>query len=168
MCSSLPCGRFDPVGTTLSFRIGMVMLVGFILMQLLLLLVWQTPGRGAADANYGLPAPATLARMVDAMERAGPAGAAELADSYDGSIFTVTIGRTPPNDFREVPTALSELASRYRRALADHNVVVDGGPGVFGAWMGDRARPMRFLVPIRLTIWMRHGRVLIPVSYTHL
>lgn len=161
MCSSLPCARFEPVGTTLSFRIGMVMLVGFILMQLLLLLVWQTPGRGGPDANYGLPAPTTLARMVDAMERAGPAGAAELADSYDGSLFTVTIGRTPPNDFREVPTALSELASRYRHALSDHNVVVDGGPGVFGAWMGDRARPIRFLVPIRLTIWMRDGRVLI-------
>ncbi|MBS89845.1 MAG: two-component sensor histidine kinase [Sphingobium sp.] len=161
MSSLLPCARFEQVGTTLSFRIGMVMLVGFILMQLLLLLVWQTPGLGGADANYGLPSPATLARMVEAMEQAGPAGATELADSYDGSIFTVTIGRTAPNDFREVPTALSELASRYRRALSDHNMVVDGGPAMLGAWMSDRARPMRFLVPIRLTIWMRDGRVLI-------
>ena len=80
MSSLLPCARFEQVGTTLSFRIGMVMLVGFILMQLLLLLVWQTPGLGGADANYGLPSPATLARMVEARRGAASVGRVDVVE----------------------------------------------------------------------------------------
>lgn len=149
------------MGTTLSFRLGLVMLGGFILMQLLLLIVWQVPGRTSENGTYGLPSPSALVEMVAAMERAGPSGADRLASSYDGSLFTVKIAREAPSDYREVPDSLAPLANAYRAALTDHNMVVDGGPGIFGALMGDRARPLRFLVPIRLTIWMRDGRVLI-------
>ncbi len=149
------------MGTTLSFRLGLVMLGGFILMQLLLLIIWQLPGRANESGTYGLPAPTALAEMVAAMDRAGPSGADQLASSYEGSLFTAQIVRIAPTDFREVPTALAPLARSYRDALNDHNVVVDGGPGLAGRLMGNRARPWRFLVPIRLTIWMRDGRVLI-------
>lgn len=149
------------MGTTLSFRLGLVMLGGFILMQLALLIVWQLPGRASESGSYGLPSPAALTEMVAAMEHAGPSGADRLVSSYDGSLFTVRIARMAPSDFREVPTALAPLARNYRDALKDHNMVVDGGPGFAGRLLGDRARPWRFLVPIRLTIWIRDGRVLI-------
>ncbi len=149
------------MGTTLSFRIGLVMLAGFILLQLLLLIILQLPGRAIENATYGLPSPPALAQMVTAMEQAGPAGADSLASSYDGSLFTVRIERAAPRDYREVPPALAGLARAYRHAVADHNMVVDGGPGFAGVLMGDRARPWRFLVPIRLTIWLRDGRVLL-------
>ena len=149
------------MGTTLSFRLGLVMLGGFVLMQLALLIVWQVPSRTSDNGTYGLPAAPALVEMVNAMERAGPSGADRLASSYDGSLFTVQIAREAPDDYREVPHALAPLARAYRAALTDHNMVVDGGPGIAGSLMGDRARPLRFLVPIRLTIWMRDGRVLI-------
>ncbi|CCW15742.1 hypothetical protein EBBID32_700 [Sphingobium indicum BiD32] len=149
------------MGTTLSFRLGLVMLGGFVLMQLALLFVWQVPGRTSDNGTYGLPTASALVEMVIAMERAGPSGADRLASSYDGSLFTVRIAHAAPGDYREVPDALAPLARAYRAALTDHNMVVDGGPGIAGSLMGDRARPLRFLVPIRLTIWMRDGRVLI-------
>jgi two-component system, OmpR family, osmolarity sensor histidine kinase EnvZ len=40
-------------------------------------------------------------------------------------------------------------------------VVVDGGPGRLNAMLGDRARPLRFLVPIRVAVWLRDGEVLV-------
>jgi signal transduction histidine kinase len=149
------------MGSTLSFRLGLIMLSGFVLLQLMLVVVLQWPGRVAEPGSYGLPSPAALARMVEAMEDAGPKGAALLASSYDGSLFTVRIAAQAPSDFREVPPSTAGLARQYRAALRDHNVVVDGGPGRLHRLLGDGARPMRFLVPIRVTIWMRDGRVMV-------
>ena len=95
------------------------------------------------------------------MEAAGPQGGKRLVENFNGSLFSVGMRQTPSLDFREVPQSMRPLAIAYRRALPDHNVVVDGGPGRFNGVLGDRARPLRFLVPIRLTIWLRDGDVLV-------
>jgi len=149
------------MGTTLSFRLGLIMLAGFVLLQLLLVILWQLPGRADEKGSYGLPDPAAMAQMVEAIEQAGPAGADRLVRSYDGSPFTVRIEREAPRDYREVPAPMAPLARAYRHALADHNMVVDGGPGRAGLLLGERSRPWRFRVPIRLTVWLRDGRVLL-------
>ncbi|WP_336966111.1 ATP-binding protein [Sphingobium aquiterrae] len=149
------------MGTTLSFRLGVIMLAGFVLLQLMLVIALQWPGGASDRGDYGLPAPAAMAQIIDAMERAGPQGADLLASSYDGSLFTVRIQPQAPRDFREVPPSMGDLARRYRVALADHNVVVDGGPGRLNRLLGDRARPLRFLIPIRVTVWLRDGRVMV-------
>ncbi len=149
------------MGSTLSFRIGMILLGGFVLMQLLLVVALQLPGRGSTGGTYGLPTPPAIAEMVRAIDEAGPARADRLVSSYNGSLFTVEIVGSAPADFREVPPSLEPLARGYRQALADHNVVVDGGPGRLNGFLGERARPVRFLVPIRVTVWLRDGRVLV-------
>ncbi|RZF61089.1 HAMP domain-containing protein [Sphingomonas populi] len=146
---------------TLSFRIGAILLVGFVLLQLLQLATLQLPGRIGDRGFYGLPSPPAFAELVRSVEAAGPEGGKRLVENFNGSLFSVEIRGTPLPDFREVPASMRPLAIAYRRALPDHNVVVDGGPGRFNGLLGDRARPLRFLVPIRLTIWLRDGDVLV-------
>lgn len=146
---------------TLSFRIGAILLIGFVLLQVLQLATLQLPGKIGDRGFYGLPSPPAFAELVRAVETAGPAGGKRLVENFDGSLFSVEMRETPPPDFREVPQSMKPLAIAYRRALPDHNVVVDGGPGRFNGLLGDRARPLRFLVPIRLTIWLRDGKVLV-------
>lgn len=146
---------------TLSFRIGAILLIGFVLLQFLLVVALQLPGRVDDRSYYGLPSPPALAELIRSVEQAGPDGSRRLVENFDGSLFTIEIRRTPPADFREMPQSMEPLARAYRRALPDHNVVVDGGPGRLNRLLGDRARPMRFLVPIRLTVWLRGGDVLV-------
>lgn len=146
---------------TLSFRIGAILLIGFVLLQFLLVIALQLPGRVGDRAYYGLPSPPALAELIRSVDLAGAGGGKRLVENFDGSLFTVEIRRTPPAEFREVPQSMEPLARAYRRALPEHNVVVDGGPGRFNRLLGDRARPMRFLVPIRLTVWLRDGNVLV-------
>lgn len=146
---------------TLSFRIGAILLVGFVLLQLVQVATLQLPGRIADRGFYGLPSPPAFAELVRAVEASGPEGGKRLVENFSGSLFSVEIRQTPPPDFREVPVSMRALAIAYRQALPDHNVVVDGGPGRFNGLLGERARPLRFLVPIRLTIWLRDGHVLV-------
>ncbi|WP_375286426.1 sensor histidine kinase [Sphingomonas sp.] len=146
---------------TLSFRIGAILLVGFVLLQLLLVVVLQLPGRIDDRGRYGLPSPPAFAELVRAVEAAGPAGGARLVENFNGSLFQIELRPAAPDDFHEVPERMKALALDYRRALADHNVTVDGGPGRLNAMLGDRARPVRFLVPIRVTVWLRSGEVLV-------
>ena len=149
------------MGGTLSFRLGAILLVGFVILQLLLWIMLQLPGRVDDRSIYGLPRPEAVAQMVQSIEAAGPAGADLLTESYAGSLFTVEVRQSPPADFREVPRSIADIASAYRAALSDHAAVVDGGPGRFGRIPDNRARPVRFAAPLRLTVWLRDGRVLV-------
>lgn len=146
---------------TLSFRIGVILLVGFVLLQFLLVSALQLPGRVDDRGYYGLPSPLALAELIRSVELAGPSGSRRLVENFDGSLFTIEIRRTPPTDFVEVPPSMEPLARAYRKALSGHKIVVDGGPGRLNRLLGDRTRPMRFLVPIRLRVWLRDGDVLV-------
>ena len=149
------------MGGTLSFRVGAILLIAFVVLQLLLWIVLQLPGRVDDRSMYGLPGPEAVAQMVRSIEAAGPSGADLLAESYGGSLFSVEIRQSPPTEFREVPQSIADVAAAYRVALRDHNAVVDGGLGRFNRLRDHRARPLRFAVPLRLTIWLRDGRVLV-------
>lgn len=137
------------------------MLGGFVLMQLSLFMVMALPGRDTDRSWYGLPSPAALAAMVDSIEEAGPARANMIVESYDGSLFSVDLAGGAPEDYYAIPEALRDVARSYRNAIRYHNVIVDGGPGRLNRLLGMRARPLRFLAPLRVTIWLRDGRVLI-------
>jgi len=146
---------------SLSFRIGAIMLAGFVLMQSLMVIALQVPGQIEDRTYNGLPSPPALAQLVASVEAAGPAGGRLLIENFNGSLFKVDISARASADFREVPLRMVPMASAYRAAIGDHNVVVDGGPGRLNAWMGDRARPIRFLMPIRVTVWLHSGEVLV-------
>lgn len=146
----------------LSFRLGIIMLGGFVLLQLMVVIALALPGRGSDRMWYGLPSPPAMAALVDAMEMAGPKGQRALADSYGGGLFAVEIADRAPDHFMEIPQVMQDAASAYRAALASHNVIVDGGPGWFNRWLtGRRPHVMRLAIPIRITVWLRDGRVLI-------
>jgi signal transduction histidine kinase len=146
---------------TLSFRIGAILLAGFVMMQLLLFVALQWPERIDDRGFYGLPSPPAFAELVRAVEASGPEGGKRLVENFDGSLFSVELRHAPLLDFRELPQSMRALALAYRRALPDHNVVVDGGPRRFNGLRPEGARPLRFFVPIRLTIWLRDGDVLV-------
>lgn len=165
MCWSPRCGACERgalvVTGTLSFRLGVILIVGFVLLQLGLVVALQWPGDVRDRPDNGLPPPPALAAMVRALDRADPGEARLLADSYGSALFTIEIDDRAPDRFQEIPAAVAPLAQAYRRALADHNIVVDGGPGRLAQWLRLRDRPMRWVVPIRLTIWLRNGEVAI-------
>lgn len=146
-------------------RIGAIMLGGFVLLQLFVIVVMALPGRAGDRSSYGLPSPQALSQMVDAVEGAaqnsGESGANALVESYAGSLFTVTLADEAPRHFETIPDSMRELGGRYRAALSDHNIAIDGGPGLLVRMLGEAARPARFLSPLRVTIWLRDGRVLV-------
>lgn len=148
-------------GGTLSFRISVILLAGFVLMQVLLVIVLQLPGRIQDRPYGGLPSPPAFAQLVRSVDAAGPDGARRLVANFDESVFSVDLRTTAPTDYREVPARLTGIARAYRRAVSDHNVVVDGGPGRFAAWFGNGSRSIRLLTPIRVTVWLRSGQVLV-------
>lgn len=145
-----------------SFRIGAILLGGFLVLQLVMVVLMAIPGRGGTRESYGLPTAPALAQMVRAMEAAGSSGAQDIADSYSGSLFTVEIADAAPTHYETIPDSMRGIAATYRTALDDHNVVIDGGPGWLAPLAGARLdRAVQLATPIRVTIWLRDGKVLI-------
>ncbi len=147
----------------LSYRVGALLLAGFLLLQLGTIALMAIPGRGGEQGSYGLPSAPALAQLVRAMDNAGPEGARALATSYSDSLFTVELARKAPDHFESIPESMSGLAAAYRATLDDHNVVVDGGPSWFARWrgVGQAERLVRLVMPIRVTVWLRDGQVLV-------
>lgn len=145
------------LAANLTMRLGAIMVVGFVLLQLGIVASLGFPDGGEAGRPYSLPRPAQLTAMVEAIEAQPHARRARLAEAFDGALFTVRLaGAAPPARRSEVGTMLQMLGEEYRTRL-DRPVRVDARRGPLGRWFGDRTGPGRFLALVRVTVPLRGG-----------
>jgi len=146
------------LGTNLSLRIGAILLVGFVLLQLIVFSFTALPGADARSGPDGLPAPASLAAMTQAVEKTPPGARPALAAALDGALYTVTLANAFPQQDRARHAALERL---YRPALGGRPVKVTGyrpPPRLFG---GGRLRLGHVLAPLTVAVGLHGGGVLV-------
>lgn len=150
------------IGSNLSLRLAAILLAGFILLQLLIAAV-ALPTSGGSGRSYGLPRPDEAAAIADALDRAPPAGRDALVAAFDGGLYSLRLARALPPRWRS-SDELEDLAERYRSAAQGRAVSVDGRRPRLSRWIGDAARPARFLAPIRVAIGLSDGDILLLTS----
>lgn len=150
------------IGSNLSLRLAAILLVGFILLQLLIAAV-ALPASGESGRSYGLPRPDEAAAIADALDRAPPAQRKALVGAFDGGLYSLRLARALPARWRS-SDELEDLAQRYRTVAQGRAISVDGQRPRLSRWIGDAARPARFLAPIRVAIGLRDGEILLLTS----
>lgn len=150
------------IGSNLSLRLAAILLVGFILLQLLIAAV-ALPASGDSGRSYGLPRPDEAAAIADALDRAPPVQRDALVEAFDGGLYSLRLATTLPARWRS-SDELEDLAQRYRSAAQGRAVSVDGRRPRLSRWIGDAARPARFIAPIRVAIGLRDGEILLLTS----
>jgi signal transduction histidine kinase len=150
------------IGSNLSLRLAAILLIGFLLVQLLIAAV-VLPGSPDAGGSYGLPKPAEAAAIADALDRAPASQRSALVGAFDGGLYSLSLATALPARWRS-SGELDDLARRYRSAANGRAVSVDGRRPRIGRWIGDAARPARFLAPVRVAIGLRDGEILLLTS----
>lgn len=150
------------IGSNLSLRLAAIMLIGFILLQLLVAAM-ALPASGEGGRSYGLPRPAEAAAIADALDRTSPGQRGELVEAFDGGLYSLRLAKALPERWRS-SDELEDLAQRYRFAAKGRAVSVDGRRPPLSRWIGDVARPARFLAPIRVAIRLGDGEILLLTS----
>ena len=145
------------LAANLTMRLGAIMIVGFVLLQLTVVASLGLPDGGESGRPYSLPRPAQLAAMVDAIEAQPPARRAGIVEAFDGGLFTALLVQIPPPRRRvELGAALRTLGEGYRARL-DRPVRIDARRGPLSHWFSDRSGPGRFLALVRVTVPLRGG-----------
>ena len=149
------------LAANLTMRLGAIMIVGFVLLQLGIVASLGYPDGGEAGRPYSLPRPTQLAAMVEAIEAQPPARRAGIVEAFDGGLFTARLAATAPPPRRgAVGSVLQALTDGYRASL-DRPVRIDARRGPLGRWFGDRSGPGRLLALVRVTVPLRDGGWLI-------
>ncbi|RSV33978.1 HAMP domain-containing protein [Sphingomonas sp. ABOLE] len=150
------------IGSNLSLRLAAILLIGFLLVQLVIAVV-VLPRSSDSGRSYGLPKPTEAAAIADALDRAPAAQRSALVGAFDGGLYSLSLASALPPRWRS-SDELEGLAARYRAAANGRAVSVDGRRPRIGRWIGDVARPARFLAPIRVAIGLRDGEILLLTS----
>lgn len=150
------------IGSNLSLRLAAILLAGFILLQLLIAAA-ALPASSDSRRSYGLPRPDEAAAIADSLDRTPPAQRDALVGAFDGGLYSLKLARALPARWRS-SDELEDLAQRYRFAARGRAVSVEGRRPRLSRWIGDAARPARFLAPIRIAIGLRDGQILLFTS----
>ncbi len=149
-------------GVNLTFRIAAILLVGFILLQLTVVVLVTLPHYGSDDRPYNLPLPGEVAAMVAAIEVAIPSQRPALVGALDGSLYTVRIAAAQPVVANVPPdSALISLAQSYRTILPGRAVAIASRPPLFGGLVRTGPSLTRWLLPVTLAVQLNSGEVLI-------
>ncbi|WP_114952367.1 ATP-binding protein [Sphingosinicella terrae] len=142
----------------LSLRIALILLGGFVLLQLSLAGVMTVPGMGRDRWPLNLPRPEQARLLVEALERAPPSRRPALAGAMGAGLYTLSVAAAPPALEGPEPAGLRE---GYERSLPGRRLEMSHGGGrlarVAPRWIG----PSRFTSPSRLAITLRGGGVLV-------
>lgn len=149
------------IGSNLSLRLAAILLVGFILLQLLVAVV--LPSSDDARRPYNLPRPEDAAAIANALDRTPEGERARLVEALDGALYSIKLDPAPPAPGRRADD-LRDLEASYGTAMPRRQVNVDGRRPRLGRWIGPAARPARFFAPIRVTIGLNGGGVLLITS----
>ncbi|WP_448664223.1 ATP-binding protein [Sphingomonas sp. CJ20] len=152
------------IASNLTLRILAVLLVGFVALQLLVYAVTALPSRGDARRPYNLPLPGQAAAIAAALERTPAADRPALVDALDASLYTVRLAHAMPAGAAPVDAELARIAAHFTGALAGRAVVVQGRTPRFGRLLGTSPRPGRLFAPVRVSIALRGGDVLVLTS----
>jgi signal transduction histidine kinase len=150
------------IASNLSLRIMAILLAGSILLQLLIASS-VLPNGADSGRPYGLPRPAEAAVIAHALDRTSPRERDALVRALDGGLYSVRLVRHFPESWHS-SDELEDLAKRYRSAAQGRAVSVDGQRPRLSRWLGNSARPARFLAPIRVAIGLSDGAILLLTS----
>lgn len=141
------------LGSNLGTRVGLLLLVGFVLIQIVILAALALPGRGDERRPYNLPPPGELAAMVGAIDATPAAERPALLTAFNGSLYTMRLLPKPSLANSDAAASdLTRLREAYAAALPGHLVRIGGRPGPLGRMIRQRPGPMHFLSPIEISI----------------
>lgn len=149
------------IGSNLSLRLAAILLVGFIALQLVLAVV--LPSSDDARRPYNLPRAEAAAAIANALDRTPGGERAGLVEALDGALYSIKLLPAPPAPGRRSDD-LRDLETSYGATMPGRQVNVDGRRPRLGRWIGSAARPARFFAPIRVTIGLNTGGVLLITS----
>lgn len=149
------------IGSNLSLRLAAILLVGFVALQLLLIVM--LPSADDARRPYNLPRPEEAAAIANALDRAPADERAGLVEALDGAFYSTQLVPAPPVPRRGADD-LRDIKASYSTAMPGRQVNVDGRRPRLGRWIGPTARPARFFAPIRVAIRLNGGGVLLFTS----
>lgn len=153
-------GRKFTLGGSLSMRITLLLMGGFVLLQLAILAATPAPDSGSTRA-YNLPRPEQLAAMVAAYEASPPALRPALIDSFDGSVFSVSVTRVFPPPIARPNASILALGREYAAALPGRHVGLSGELPVLQRVIGDSFRATRLTRGPAVAVQLRTGEVLL-------
>lgn len=141
------------LSSNLGTRVGLLLLIGFVLIQAVVLSALAFPGKGDEQRPYNLPPPGELAAMVGAIDSTPAAERAALLRAFNGSLYTMRL-LSQPSPTHDDPAAsdLAQLRGAYAAALPGRAVRIGGRPGPLGRMIRQRPGPMHFLSPVEISI----------------
>lgn len=148
------------IGSNLSLKLAAILLLGFILLQALIWAAMALPAGGSDRRPFNLPRPGELRTMVDTLEATPAARRGALVELLNGSLYTVRVLGAAPRPPLGRRQGLDTLQRSYAAALPGRAVNVDGRRPLIGGFR-ERPRVSRFLAPIRVTVALRDGTVLV-------
>lgn len=149
----------------LSVRVVVILLAGFVALQLLVVIATTLPSRGSVERPYGLPLPREVGVMIDAIERAAPADRPILVRAFDQGLYSVGLSSEGVMPSVHATTPDLVLLGRYYAALLPgHAVAVDARRPTLGALLGTGERPARLFAPVSISISLADGSALVLTS----
>ena len=146
-----------PVSTNLSLRISAILLGGFVLFQILLVVLLTLPSRGDAERPYNLPRPEQVRAMAAVFDLTPRAERPALVGTFNGSLYSVGLADVGPA-VTEPSASLEQLRQVYAGALAGRVVRAAGRRPLLSRLIGEGPRPARFFAPVRLAVALRDGQ----------
>ncbi|MBB3376092.1 MULTISPECIES: sensor histidine kinase KdpD [unclassified Novosphingobium] len=138
---------------TLSFRITVLLVGSFVLLQLAVFALTWTPGRDEPSGGGGLPSVAQVRAMVDLIAAVPPPRRVAVAKAFDGALYHVLVEGGPLP-----PTAQSAQAMNigrvYSRGLPGYRLSVTGRAARFrrlarlNPWPGWMSDPLAIHVTL--------------------
>ena len=149
------------IGSNLSLRITLILLFGFVALNLMVIALTTLPSRGDALRPYNLPLPGQAAAIAAAIDRSPPGERAGLVETFNGGLYTVRIEPAMPQPAANTSTDLAELQGYYAHALPGRQVIVGGRRPLIGRLIGSQPRPARFFAPVTVAIGLHQGALVI-------
>ena len=148
------------LSTNLSLRITAILLAGFVILQFTVFAFTAFSGPSADAGPGGLPQPAVVAAMANALERNPAADRPALLSAFNGSLYTVALADRFPQT-RAQGAAGAALEQVYGGQLEGRAVAISGRPPLFRLFRRRNPWPGGVLSPLTLAVKLKTGGVLI-------